>query len=167
MRTDLLTQLKNLFQTDSGFTISFEGLKVVSEANIGASELELQKMSSYLSYTPPEEYIEFLRNFNGCDIFRYDNIDGFSFLSTQKVIQTNHNLKEEYGTDWDNNIIVFCECIGEGNYIGFRAKNQKNYEIVDCFHEYLPSEWKNISFSLESFLENLLNSKGKKFWLSD
>ena len=124
-------------------------------------------MLSCFSYEPPEEYIDFLRNVNGCDIFKYDNIDGFCFLSTQKVIQTNHNLKEAYGTDWNDNIIVFCECIGEGNYIGFRVKNKNSYEVVDCFHEDLPSEWKTIAFSLENFLENLLNAKGKKFWLSD
>jgi hypothetical protein len=39
--------------------------------------------------------------------------------------------------------------------------NENTYEILDCFHEYLPAEWEVIGKSFDAYLEKLIDLKGK------
>lgn len=102
-----------------------------------------------------------LEESNGLILFQKDDIDGYKIFSLNEIISKNKYLQEIYEDGWDENKIIFCEIIGEGNYIAI----DKNGNIYDGFHEIDPKEWPLISNSLEEFLQFLVKNNGNKFWL--
>jgi hypothetical protein len=133
--------------------------------NKPATEEEINKCDVYSKNRLPNEYQYFLRYFNGGILFEYDDIVGFKFLGSNEFIQENEFRKEGFGEYWDNNVILFCYLVGIGECIGFRFKVTKDYEIVHCFMDVLPNEWLVIGNSFDEFIENLIQEKGKEYWL--
>lgn len=162
-----LEMLKNILNHKMYKTIKITDeynldLELDFKMNSGAQEDEIDQIRCL---NLPVSYIEFLDEYNGGRLFDMQGLDGFIFLGTNDIISINNDMKEEYQEDWIDSIIVFAECIGEGNYLGFRATNQNEYEIIDCFHEESPKNWNAIGNSFELFLENLIIFNGKKFYL--
>ena len=139
------------------------GLQTKSYGNGGASEFDLT--SANLPNDLPRDYIDFLKIANGCTLFNYDDLDGFQFFGTQELGKENMEMKKSYEDDWDNSVIVFCTILGEGNHIGFKILDESSYQILDCFHEYVPAQWEVIGNSFDTFLEKLIDLKGEKYWL--
>jgi hypothetical protein len=165
MKTNLAEQLLYLFNSNDSEVKSYEDIPVQFLGNQGADSKALDLIQTHFLYQLPNDYIDFLKYFDGCQLFLFENLDGFNFLGTNNIIAHNTRLSEDYDEEWENNIIVFCECVGEGNYLGFRILNNNSYEVIDCFHEEVPANWGKISSSFEDLLEKLINYKGKKFWL--
>jgi hypothetical protein len=161
MNERLKAKLDDIF---SAVTTTGEGFPSTSFKNSGISELDLGHAG--LSIALPDAYVDFLKYANGCTVFNVKDLDGFHFLGTADIGQENKALKGSYEEYWDDSITIFCTILGEGNYIGFRMSESKTYEILDCFHEYVPAQWEIISGSFDAFLEKLIDLKGEKFWLS-
>lgn len=160
MTESLKSKLDNIFKaiiTESG------GLETKSYANAGATEFDVHGIN--LPAGLPKDYLDFLKYANGCTLFNYNDLDGFLFFGTQELGKQNKEIKESYENDWDETMIVFCTILGEGNYIGFKVLDENTYEILDCFHEYLPAEWEVIGKSFDAYLEKLIDLKGEKYWL--
>jgi hypothetical protein len=86
------------------------------------------------------------------------------FFELEKSIATTCDLKEVYEEKWESNILIICALLGDGDFIGIRILSD-GYEILDCFHEDAPSEWRKISSSFDEFLQELILRKGEKYWL--
>lgn len=141
-------------------------LELSSHANAGAAEFAIRKAAVNLPVALPKDYSDFLQYANGCTIYNYHDLDGFCFFGIDELQKRTNDVQEIYDNEWDQAIIVFCSILGEGNFIGFRVLDETTYEILDCFHEYLPAEWEVIGTSFDEFLEKLIDLKGKKYWLS-
>jgi len=76
-------------------------------------------------------------------------------------------MSEVYEEDWDEKITVFCQLIGEGDFISFKQNENQGYQILDCFHEEIPQNWQEITDSFEQFLEKLLELRGERYWLKN
>ncbi len=123
------------------------------------------KFESSLLYIIPKEYVELLSFSNGMELFNYDDIDGLKLLSLQEIENYTSYGKKTFEEDWQDNILFFAKIIGEDNYLGFRIDGNK-YEIVDCYFEELPSEWRSVSDKLDDFLEKYIVKNGEMFWIN-
>lgn len=135
--------------------------------NAISKEEEVLKLLKSYSFNFPLSYIDFLKRINGGTLYNYDNLDGYNFYSVNELKNINNSFTIEFSDDWDNNIFIFAECIGEGNYLGFRFKQESmEYEIIDCYHEDIPKDWESIEYDFNVFLDKLTHYKGKKYWLN-
>jgi hypothetical protein len=166
MNNNLMQKFKNLLNNNSKINIStYEGLNSIISINKGASEEELNKTNSYFNKRLPGDYLNFLKTFNGIELFRIENFIGFKFYDCDSLINNDLIQRKEFGEDWNENIIQFCSCLGDGDHIGFKIFDDLSYKIADCFHEELPNEWKTSTYNFDDFLEKLVDMRGKKFWL--
>ena len=164
MNSILLEKLKTLLVERRGISLSSDGLETISKFNSGATVDEINSCNQYFNNLLPIEYLELLVHYNGVELFNLQDIDGFRFLDTLKIIEVNE-LEKQNNSDYDPRIILFCEIIGEGNYLGFRVNENGFYVILDCFHEEKPTEWRVIGYSFDDLLEKIIDEKGTKFWL--
>ena len=144
---------------------TYEGLKSHIVVRSGASEEEINKCNSYFENKLPEDYLSFLKRYNGGFFFKVNDIGGFQFWGCDELIYQNTFHKENLGNDWDKRIILICACLGDGDYVGIKIHKDNSYEILDCFGEEIPINWKHIGDSFCSFLEKIIDQRGKKFWL--
>lgn len=141
-------------------------IEVEFRLNSLAQDSELIAVRKELSLELPSSFKSFLKIHNGGEIYSYNRLDGFKIFGTNEIIEVNKLIANEYGKDWINNIIIFAECLGEGNYLGFKSSEYlEEYEVLDCFHEELPINWKTIARSFDTFLDHLILHNGNKFWL--
>lgn len=161
---NLIEKLENLFRTGISL-INNENMPVSCISNGSIDENSLISFNNDLKIKLPKDYLDFLKSFNGCTIFNYDNLAGYKFLGTENLKNSNMNQKETYEDLWDERIIVFCEEFGSGDFISFRIQDDESYEILDCCHDDLPNDWAVISKSLNDFLEKLIDEKGRPYWL--
>ena len=144
---------------------TYEGLKSSIIVGAGASEEEINKCDIYFDNKLPNDYLSFLRRYNGCTFFKVSDIGGFQFWGCDELIFHNKFQKENLGSDWDERIVLICACLGDGDYVGIKTNTDDSYEIIDCFGEEIPANWNSIGNSFSDFLEELIDQKGKKFWL--
>lgn len=141
-----------------------ESLQVIFTFNDGLSLHEIERFQKSIGLTFPKEYVSFLQFTNGCTLYNYEDLDGFMFFDLEKSIEETHGLAEVYEEKWKYNILIICSVLGDGDFIGIKIFSD-GYEILDCFHEDNPDEWRKISDSLDEFLQKLISRKGEKFWL--
>lgn len=148
-----------------GTTNSFEDLISFFIMNEGTSNDEIEKCDLYLNKKLPDEYKFFLQNYNGGTLFKVDDHSGFKLLSNKKLINHNQFQRENFDQDWDISIILFCECIGDAEYLGFKIGENGSCQIVYCILDTLPQEWDVIESSFDDFITKLIEEKGRKYWL--
>jgi len=127
----------------------------------------INKTESLLGIRLPSSYKEFLLKYNGGRVFDYDGLDGFIIYGTDNITKAYKQIALSYQEDWIDTILVFAECIGEGNYLAFDCRFETDYEfpVLDGFHEKLPCMWSQISPSFDTWLKQIVQCSGKKFWL--
>lgn len=161
-----LKYIKEIIDLSLKGTIStFENLVSQFVMNKGASNDEIRKCDLHFNQNLPAEYKFFLQNFNGGILFKIDDYAGFKFLSTKALIKHNEFQKENFDQDWDTETILFCECIGDAEYLGFRLNENGGLQIVYCIMDMLPQEWEVIEDSFEVLMNKLIKEKGRKYWL--
>jgi hypothetical protein len=165
MKNHILTDKLNLLFDQQDTYIDYEGLTVTFHKNKGATQQELDSVISTEKLKIPQDYIDFLQVFNGCTLFKYQDLGGFEFLGTMNILKETDIQKQAYEEDWDNDILVFCRLIGDGDFISFKSNNNNSYDILDCYHDDKPQNWKVISNSFSDFLKRLIDGKGKRYWL--
>jgi len=159
-----IVKLNSLFESNQEIK-SFEGLLVSFSKKTGASEEELARHVDIDGVNIPQDYVSLLRNYNGFSLFEFEDIGGFKFYGAEEVNNETRFLKKSYGADWDNSLIIFCNIIGNGDFIAFRTYPNGTYDILDCYHDDVPANWIKICDSLDEFIEMLINSKGDLYWL--
>jgi hypothetical protein len=160
----LVNKLNLLFEHATDF-IDYENLPVIFRKNPGAADEDIAAMIFDKKQRFPEDYIDFLRKFNGCTLFTYQDLGGFEFLGTAGILKENHLQRLTYEEDWDDNLTVFCNLIGDGDFLSFRVHEDHSYSVVDCYHDDIPKNWKVIANSFDDFLNQLIDQKGRRFWL--
>ena len=146
--------------TDSINSAVLDKGDLVSTINPPATDTQVDALKSVYSF--PDVFYELLKFSNGMELFNYKDLDGYAFYTVDKLIKENKGLIKTYEEKWTGEILVFCEILGEGNYI---AVNLATGQILDGFHEVDPGQWTVISPNLMDFLEKLIKLKGEKFWL--
>ncbi len=144
---------------------TYEGLASTFIPNPGCNKEDLFKCNTYFNNRLPKDYLLFLNIFNGATFFKIDDIGGLKFLGCDELVKENKFQKENSGSDWDDRIIIICICLGAGDYVGLKVIGDSLYEIIDCFGEEVPANWKPIGTSFDGFLERILDEKGRKFYL--
>jgi SMI1 / KNR4 family (SUKH-1) len=132
LNKNLLDSLNIRFGQEGGF-MDYEGLEVVFEKNSPAT---LQDVTSTLlenGIKIPNDYLDFLQLFNGCKLFKYQDLGGFEFLGTNDISKETELQKQTYEDDWNDNLTVFCKLICEGDFISFRNNSNGSYDILDCY----------------------------------
>ncbi len=147
-------KIKTFEELDSTFTI-----------NVGASDNSIEECERYFNYKVPLDYKTFLRKYDGCVLYQIEDFAGFQFLSTKKLVDENSFQRTNFGEDWSEDIILFCLCIGDAEYIGFKVFSDKTYKIIYCIMDELPDTWKVIDTSFNNFVSKLIEEKGRKYWL--
>jgi len=166
MKDSLLNEItKGLDENLQKASKTYEGLTSKFVIKKGASKEDISSCNAYFNFKMPNDYQSLLLKMNGCVLFNVDDIGGFSFFGCDELIKENTFQKVHLEDEWDENIILICSCLGDGDYIGLKVLADDSYEIIDCFHEEVPSNWRTIGSSLDDFLERLTKEKGKKFWL--
>jgi hypothetical protein len=158
---DLIEQILN----KGGKIVDWEKLESSFTMNEYASFEDITKCDSYCGQKLPEEYKYFWKHYDGGILFKYDDIGGFEFLSTSDFIKENELHKECFGEDWDNSVILFCNLLGTGEYLGFRLHDDSKYNIVHCVMIEHPDEWQSIEDSFDTLIETIIKEKGKEYWL--
>jgi len=145
---------------------SGNNIEVDFKLNLPAKIEEIITVNKELGFHLPKSFDKFLLNYNGGELYDYEGLDGFKIFGTKEIIKINNMISQEYEEDWIDNIVIFAECIGEGNYLGFkRQSNCDEYKVLDCFHEDLPINWETIANNFDEFLEKLVLNNGNKYWL--
>lgn len=162
MTQNLKQKLDLLFSSEVPF-VDYEGLSVTFNKNAPAKENDTFLIKPKLKI--PQDYIDLLRFYNGCTLFKFEDIGGFNLLGTEEIESETNLQKQTYQEDWDESLTVFCRLIADGDFISFRNKDDNCYDILDCYHDDSPKNWTIISNSLDDFLERLIDEKGKRFWL--
>ncbi|RCH54208.1 hypothetical protein DJ568_12980 [Mucilaginibacter hurinus] len=156
---------KSLGEELTGEVYTFENIVSFIAMNKGASSIEITDCDFHFAGRLPVDYKLFLTCFNGGTLYGVDDLSGFKLLSTDEIVQHNEFHKLHFGDDWDDNVILFCQCIGDGDYVGFQVTNNIEYQLVDCFGEVLPSNWALLDMKFDDFIERLMKEKGRKYWL--
>ena len=144
---------------------TYEGIPSKISLNEKSNKEDLDKCDSYFQFRLPDDYLLFLENFNGGIFFQVNDIAGFQFWGCKELIKWNAFHKEHLGDDWDNRIILICASLGDGDYIGLKLFDDETYEVIDAFGEEIPANWNKIGDSFDDFLLQLIETRGKKFWL--
>jgi hypothetical protein len=165
MLNNVLTdKLSSLFRQSIDF-IDYEGLKVTFEKNSSATSQDIASMSADTKIKLPKDYLDFLQLFDGCVLFKFQDLGGFEFLGTKDISKETELQRQTYEEDWDDSLTVFCRLICDGDFISFRNKSDGSYDILDCYHDDIPANWATITNSFDTFLERLIDEKGKRYWL--
>ena len=143
---------------------TYEHLSSQFILNKGASKSLINAVETTLTKKLPQAYKDFLEIYDGCVLFKVDDVAGFEFLGTTKILTENQFQKSNFEVDWDDHIILFCLCAGDNEYIGFKL-HESGYAIVHCIMEFSPSAWQIVGDSFDVFVNRLLEEKGKKYWL--
>jgi hypothetical protein len=166
---EVLAKLEKLKVVEPSKLIDGEMYVLSYSFNQPATQPEIEALEVSLGQKLPDEFRSFLLHYDGCTLFKLSNIAGFKFLSTSEILATQLEQAEIYQEEWPSNIIVFCELIGEGNYFGFRLQPGGGYEILDCFHEELPSEWKALDLTFMGLIGAMIHANEtnmeENFWL--
>ncbi len=72
----LTDKLIFLFKQSSTF-IDYEGLEVSFEKNLAATSENISSISLDTKLKIPKDYLDFLQLFNGCLLYKYQDIGGF------------------------------------------------------------------------------------------
>ena len=163
MNTELYDKLNVLITAIN--SPGYEEFITVSSANPGAVENELERVEDYFKFKLPEEYKVFLKWSNGCSLFNCEDLDGYLFFSAEKLPVENEFQREIYEDAQMDSILVICSLLGDGDYIGLRIINEKEYEVLDIYHDESPANWNVITHSFNEFLDKLIDLKGRKYWL--
>jgi hypothetical protein len=153
--------LDQLFEGKEG--LNYEGMPVTFNRN-EKKDIQFDLSRMHIP-TIPEEYLEFLNNYGGCTLFKYDDLGGFEFLDINDIIKETKFQESNLDSDWNKKIIVFCRIICDGDFLCFKKNSIENYEILDGFHEEIPKNWKVINNSFSDFLIKLIETKGKRYWI--
>ena len=168
MKHQFLIKIRQMLSSElKGVTETYEKLSSDIIMSKGASNAEIFACDSYFGGRLPEDYKLFLKEYNGGKLFQIEDFAGFEFLGCNELVKENGFQKDNFGDDWNENIILFCSCIGDGEYLGFKLTKPSTYQIVHCIMDELPSQWEIISDSLDDFIDKLIDERGKKFWLDN
>lgn len=151
--------------TLKGRVSTFENLASLFIMNEEASKEDIVKCDMHFDGKLPNDYKIFLQEFNGGILFKIDDYAGFKLLSTEELIKHNKFQGENFGKDWDSEILLFCECIGDAEYLGFKLNKNRFPNIVYCIMDILPQEWEIIEDSFDCLISKLIEEKGRKYWL--
>jgi len=154
-----LERLRNESQT--GNSLTFENITAQIILNPADQGLDVKGL---IELKLPGDYLEFLQHYDGMILYKVEDIAGFHFFGLKELYKQNKFQKENFGTDWDDRVILFCEIFGDNEYLGFRFDGHK-YGIVYCIMEQLPQEWEQIEGTFEELLVNIIKEKGRKYWL--
>ena len=141
-----------------------EGNEIITSISI-CSGVEKSEKNEQMMKLLPKQYVDILQFSDGIELFNYDNIDGIKLLSIKEIEKYTQYSRNTFEEDWLEDIIIFAKIIGEDNYLGFK-KNENDYDILDCYFEELPMEWKIISNDLDVFLVEYIRKHGEKYWIS-
>ena len=158
-----LIELDLLLKTKENVT-TYEGMISEITMNNPASLSEIRECEKSLSQKFPEDYIFFLKQYNGGIIFKFEDIAGYDMLGTKDVCKENAFQKKNFGEDWSDDILLFCRIVGVDEYLGFK-KNGCSYKILHCIMDSLPNEWTVIANSFDDFMLRLIKERGKEYWL--
>lgn len=165
MTNKIIQKIETLVKDNFGVVETFDGVLSKNITKEPANDLEIANSDTYFNNKIPHDYLNFLKKYNGIVLFDVAGISGFKFFGCQELILENKFQKENLGIQWDDNILLICSCLGDGDFIGLNITSKNSYEIVDCFNEEIPSNWASINGSFEFFLEKIIDEKGRKFWL--
>ncbi len=161
-----LNYIKRIIDITLRGTIStFENLASLFIMNRAASEDDIEKCETSFNKKLPDDYKFFLQEFNGGVLFKIDDYAGLNLLSTEELIKHNNFQKENFGQDWDPEIILFCECIGDAEFLGFKYNENGTINIVYCIMDMLPHEWGIVEHSFDDLINKIIEGKGRKYWL--
>lgn len=146
---------------------TFEMLPSDFELGEKADNNQILEVYNFFNKKIPKDYLEFLSYFNGGTLFKIEDFAGYKLLNTEELISENLFQKSTYENDWDEKVILFCLIIGDNEYLGFREKAIGKYEIIHCIMDYMPNEWIYIASSLEELILDLIEKRGKKYWLEN
>lgn len=167
MENFLIQKIKGILNKGLyGFVFTFENIISVNEMKSGADEQQVSALIKYFNLKLPNDYIEFLKYFDGGILFKIEDIAGFQLLGCSDIVKVNKTQNSDYGSDWDDNIILFCSSVGDNEYIGFKITDDFNYKIIDCDLSELPKNWHIIGDTFSEFITKLIDEKGRKFWLN-
>lgn len=119
--------------------VTYEGLSSEVLMNGPASEKDIVDIEHALRKKIPDDYLTFLKNYNGGILFKFEDLGGFRFFSTQEIVKGNVFQKKQFGDDWDDDILLFGQGLGDDEYVGFRCHSDR-YEILDCVMDMMPDE---------------------------
>ena len=160
----LTSKLDFLFEASTNFS-DFEGLPVAFSKNNPATQNEIASAFSDGKMKVPNDCLHFLQHYNGCTLFQFQDLGGFELLGTETILAETLDRQDTYRDNWENNLTVFCRLICDGDFISFKTYSADAYEILDCYHDGHPQDWKVISNSFQDFIEILIDEKGRRFWL--
>lgn len=123
-----LTEIEQFLEHKEN-VITYEGLVSTVIMNPSASVNEIIDCEKHLSLKINEDYISFLKHYNGGTIFMIEDFAGYKLFSTKEILKENIFQRENFGVDWNNDILLFCLCIGDNEYLGFKRKENR-YEII-------------------------------------
>lgn len=162
MKQSTIYKLTLLLNEDKEFR-SYEGIRVTFEANPGSYPSDIKSISKLKI---PSDYSDLLAQHNGFTLYKYEDLGGLQFLGSDKIKAETQLQKETYEDEWDDRIIVICNVIADGDFIGLKIYENGGYELLDCYHDEEPQKWKVITDSLDDFLIKLIDSKGERYWLN-
>jgi hypothetical protein len=96
---------------------------------VSTNEIVALKSSSLKKI--PDDYIDFLEYCNGGIIFKVKDFAGFRLFGVEEIGTENTFQKENFGDDWSDEVILFCSCVGDNGYLGFRICGH-SFPIVHC-----------------------------------
>ncbi len=163
-----IERLMNKLENSYYEKIDEEGnkIKVSFKFNTKASINDIQLIEEEMGLKLPNPFKEFLLKFNGAKLFDYDGLDGFMIYGTENIAKANEYAKATFDDDWNEDLIIFAKYIGESNYLAFKRTEKDEYNIIDCFFEEMPSEWRTIESSFDKFIYSLIKNDGRKYWLT-
>src|ERR1700754_4695561 len=102
MTDKLLIKLKKILNDSREIEVeTYEGIRSHMIVREGASEKEINKCNSFFGNNLPEDYLSFLRNYNGCTFFKVRDLAGFQFWGCDELVRENKFHKENLGVDRD------------------------------------------------------------------
>lgn len=130
--------------------------------NPGADREYLNKVQLQEGIVVPDELVSLY-------MFTYGaKLGDYILLTLPEVASLVREMRETYKEQWLEGVlpVFYVQGVGDTIAINTREVDSRGKSLIlDGFHELPPSEWKEIGFGLQNWLENMTKNRFQPFWL--
>jgi hypothetical protein len=128
-----------------------------------ATEREVSDALGQTGKRLPADFLEFWAASNGANLFvNESSLHGVGVASTELFVELQEEEREFYGDGALERYAVFARVNGAGDFLVLDLKTGR---VLDGVHAEQPHEWKPIAESFTQWLDTLIQSSGRYYWI--
>jgi hypothetical protein len=128
-----------------------------------ADEMQVAATLTLSEKAPPPDLLEFWTHSNGANLFVNESgLHGIGLASTDLFLELQEEEEAFYGEEALRGYAVIARVNGAGDFLVVESATGR---VLDGVHAEQPQEWRPIAEDFREWLERLIETQGRYFWL--